>query len=75
MAAVFLLLTFVLFCLYQMMPANRAYTDAKAELQTMKNSLSGDEMEAKFEELYLKYKQKYGTDTDNKMVLYLRWLG
>ena len=74
MLFVFLLLTFVLFVLYQMMPANRAYTDARTELQTMKQ-LSEEEKATKFDELYLKYQRKYGTDTDNKLVLYLRWLG
>ena len=30
---VFILLTFLLFNLYRLMPANRAYTDARTELQ------------------------------------------
>lgn len=74
MIFVFFLLTFILFVLYQMMPANRAYTDARTEIQTMKH-LTGDEKETKFQELYLKYQRIYGTDTNNKLVLYLRWLG
>ena len=74
MIFVFFLLTFILFMLYQLMPANRAYTDAHNEVQTMKN-LSDEERATKFEELYLRYKRLYGTDTDNKLVLYLRWLG
>ena len=75
MAAVFLLLTFLLFCLYQLMPANRAYTDAKAELQQLKNTLSPEERETKMQELLLKYQRLYGTDTDDVMILYLRWWG
>ena len=75
MMAVFILLTFVLFCLYQLMPANRAYTDAKAEMQGLKNTVKAEERDSKFEELYLKYQRKYGTDTDNNIILYLRWLG
>ena len=74
MIFVFFLLTFILFVLYQMMPANRAYTDARTEIQTMKN-LTEEEKKTKFDELYLKYQRMYGTDTDNKFVLYLRWLG
>ena len=74
MIFVFFLLTFILFNLYQLMPANRAYTDARTEIQTLKN-LSEEEKATKFDELYLKYQRMYGTDTDNKMVLYLRWLG
>ncbi|MCR5722335.1 MAG: ABC transporter permease [Lachnospiraceae bacterium] len=73
--AVFILLSFMLFSLYRLMPANRAYTDAKAEIQTLKNSIPASERETKFDELYLKYQRLYGTDTDNTMVLYLRWLG
>ena len=74
MIFVFFLLTFILFVLYQMMPANRAYTDARTEIQSMKR-LTEEEKATKFEELYLKYQRIYGTDTDNKLVLYLRWLG
>ena len=74
MVLVFFLLTFILFSLYQLMPANRAYTDARAEIQTMKR-LSEAEKATKFEELYLQYQRMYGTDTDNTLILYLRWLG
>lgn len=72
---VFVLLTFMLFSLYRLMPANRAYTDAKAEIQALKNSIPASERETKFDELYLKYQRMYGTDTDNTVILYLRWLG
>ena len=74
MIFVFFLLTFILFILYQLMPANRAYTDARTEIQTMKH-LTEEEKKTKFDELYLKYQRLYGTDTENKLVLYLRWLG
>lgn len=74
MILVFFLLTFVLFYLYQLMPGNRAYTDARAEFQTLKR-LSEEEKATKFDELYLKYRRMYGTDIDNKFLLYLRWLG
>lgn len=70
MFIVFILLTFMLFSLYKLMPANRAYTDARAEYQAMKGH--GEET---FEEIYLKYQRRYGTDTDNIVVLYLRWMG
>ena len=72
---VFVILTFLLFSLYRLMPANRAYTDARAELQALKNSLSASERETKFDELYLKYQRLYATDTDDTVILYLRWLG
>ena len=75
MAFVFILLTFVLFVLYHLMPANRAYTDARAELQGLKKGMTAEEQAAKFDELYLRYQRLYGTDTNNNVILYLRWLG
>lgn len=75
MAAVFVILSVLMFLIYQLVPANRAYTDARTEVQGLKNSISAEELETKFDELYLKYQRRYGTDTDNKMVRYLRWVG
>lgn len=72
---VFFLLTFILFSLYRLMPANRAYTDAKTEFQSLKRGLTGQDPDEVFNQLYLKYQRMYGTDTDNTLVLYLRWLG
>ena len=59
MVLVFFLLTFILFNLYQLMPANRAFTEARTEIQTMKR-LTAEEKETKFDELYLKYRRRYG---------------
>ena len=75
MAAVFVILSVLMFLIYQLVPANRAYTDARTEVQGLKNSLTTEELETKFDELYLKYQRRYGTDTDNKIVRYLRWVG
>lgn len=75
MIAVFFVLTFILFCLYQLMPANRAYTDARAEFQLMKKGLTGQNADEVFNEIYLRYQRMYGTDIDNNVILYLRWLG
>ena len=75
MAAVFVILSILMFLIYQLVPANRAYTDARTEVQGLKNSLSAEELETKFDELYLKYQRRYGTDTDNKIIRYLRWVG
>ncbi len=75
MIAVFFLLSFLLFCLYRLMPANRAYTDAKADLNAMKNTIPAEERDKKFDELYLNYQRMYGTDVDNNVILYLRWIG
>ena len=75
MLVVLVILSFLMFLIYQMVPSNRAYTDAKTDIQGMKNTLSAEERETKFQELYLTYQRRYGTDTDNKVIRYLRWVG
>lgn len=75
MLIVLVILSFLMFMIYQLVPSNRAYTDAKAELQSMKKSLSAEDMDARFNDLYLQYQRRYGTDTDNKVIRYLRWVG
>ena len=75
MVAVFLLLTFLLYSLYQLMPGNRAYTEARNEIANMKNAMTPEERETKFQELYLRYQRQFGTDTKNLLTLYLRWWG
>ena len=78
MILVFFILTFILFVVYQMMPANRAYTEARQMLNEQKGQnrdRTQAEKDAAFDELYTKLQRQYGTDTDNKLVLYLRWLG
>ncbi len=74
MLVVLIILSFLLYMIYSLVPANRAYTDANIEIKNYKH-LSGEEAKAKFDELYLKYQRKYGTDTDNKLIRYGRWIG
>ena len=75
MLVVLVLLSIILFMIYNLVPANRAYTDAKAEVTALKNSIPAGETEAYFEKIYLKYQQMYGTDTNNMLIRYLRWVG
>ena len=78
MLVVLVILSVIMFIIYNLVPNNRAYTDARAELQAQKNkvsSMTAEEQDAFFEEIYLKYKRQYGTDTDNLMVRYARWIG
>lgn len=78
MLAVLIILSFILFLIYNLVPNNRAYTDAKAELTTQKTKLRNAteaEKDAMFEELYVEYQRQYGTDTNNMVVRYLRWIG
>lgn len=78
MLAVLIVLSFILFLIYNLVPNNRAYTDAKAEMMTMKTRLrnaSEAEKDKMFEDLYVEYQRRYGTDTKNLAVKYLRWIG
>ncbi len=74
MLAVLLILSIIMFVIYNLVPSDRAYTDAKAEIIRYKN-LPQEERDNKFEELYHEYQVLYGTDVDNKIVRYLRWVG
>ena len=78
MLAVLIVLSFILFLIYNLVPNNRAYTDAKAEMTTQKTRLRNAteaEKDAIFEDLYVEYQRRYGTDTNNMVVRYLRWIG
>ncbi len=78
MLVVLVVLSFLLFLIYNLVPNNRAYTDAKAEMMTMKTRLrnaSEAEKEKMFEDLYVEYQRQYGTDTKNLAVKYCRWIG
>lgn len=78
MLMVMLILSILMFILYNLVPANRAYTDAKSDMQGMKNTLKGksaEEQQKIFDDLYHEYQRRYGTDTNNKILRYLRWVG
>lgn len=75
MVVVTIILSFIMFMIYNLVPANRAYQDARTEFQGMKNTIPASQRNTYFDELYLKYQRMYGTDTDNKIVRYLRWMG
>ncbi|MBQ3533548.1 MAG: ABC transporter permease [Clostridia bacterium] len=75
MAVVLVILSVIMYMIYSLVPANRAYTDAYAQVQAMKNSLPKEQLNDYFDKLYLEYQRKYGTDTDNKFIRYGRWVG
>lgn len=75
MLVVLVILSVVMYMIYSLVPSNRAYTDARNEIQALKKTIPTDKIDEKFEELYLKYQRKYGTDTDNKLIRYMRWVG
>ncbi|MBO6240931.1 MAG: ABC transporter permease [Butyrivibrio sp.] len=78
MLVVLVVLSFLLFLIYNLVPNNRAYTDAKADMAAQKTRLrnaSDEEKDKMFDEMYLEYQRQYGTDTNNMAVRYLRWVG
>lgn len=75
MIAMLIVLSFIMFLIYNLMPSNRAYTDAKTEVNALKQGISASERATKFQELYLEYQRQYGTDTNNFAIRYLRWVG
>ena len=75
MLVVLVILSVIMYMIYSLVPSNRAYTDATNEIKALKNVLAKDKIDEKFDELYLMYQRRYGTDTDNKIIRYLRWVG
>ncbi|MBE7005059.1 MAG: ABC transporter permease [Ruminococcaceae bacterium] len=78
MILVLFILSILMFLIYNLLPSNRAYTDARTDMNAMKQMLrdkTDEEKEQKFQELYLEYQRRYGTDTKNMAVRYLRWVG
>ncbi len=75
MVVVLLILSLIMYLIYGLIPSNRAYTDAFNEVKALSKVLPQDQVQAKFEELYLQYQRKYGTDVENKLIRYARWMG
>ena len=78
MLVVLVILSVLMFLIYNLVPSNRAYTDAKADMVTMKQQLRGKsdaEKEKVFQDRYLEYQRRYGTDTNTLAIRYLRWIG
>ncbi len=78
MLVVLVILSLLMFLIYNLVPNNRAYTDAKADETSQKQALKGLTAEEKkewFQKRYVEYQRKYGTDTDNMLIRYGRWVG
>ena len=75
MVVVLMVLSFIMFMIYNLVPSNRAFTDANNDIKTLKGNISAEERQARFEELYLQYQRRYGTDVENRVIRYLRWVG
>ena len=74
MLIVLVLLSFIMFWLYNTAWGDRAFTLADQEVRAIKN-LTTEQREALFQQKYLEYKRAYGTDNPSKVVQYLRWVG
>ena len=78
MFLVLFILSIVIFMIYNLTPSNRAYTDAKADQVAMKQQLAGLSAEQQaewFDKQYKMYQISYGTETNNMILRYLRWVG
>ena len=68
MLLVLLILSFLMYFVYNLIPTDRAAGDARAEITASKN------LKLDYDEIYAKYQRQYGTD-GNLFIRYLRWLG
>lgn len=68
MLLVLVILSFLMYFIYNLVPNDRAAADARAVLQANKNN------NLSYEDLYAKFQRQYGTD-GNLFIRYLRWLG
>lgn len=78
MLLVLIILSFLMYMIYNLVPNNRADKDAREEVKARKQllqSMTSEEQAAYFEETLLKYQRLYGTDTNNMVLRYLRWMG
>lgn len=74
MLIVLFILSFLMFILYTAAAGDRAYVKAYEEIKSIKN-LTADQRQKLFDETYFKYQCQYGTEKNNKIVHYLRWMG
>ena len=51
MAVVLVILSVIMYMIYSLVPANRAYTDAYAQVQAMKNSLPKEQLNGQAEQV------------------------
>lgn len=77
MVIVWIILSILIFVIYMSVPNNRAYSDAKAEMQSNPTykRLPEDKKAEMFEARYKELQYQYGTETNNLAVRYLRWIG
>lgn len=78
MLVVLVILSLIMFLIYNLVPNNRAFQDTQAVIKSQKNlikTMSAEEYQQYYDDLYLSYQRKYGTDTDNMLLRYGRWMG
>ena len=78
MLIVTIILSFIMYMIYSLIPSNRAHTDALEQIKAERmriDKMPAEEAEAYKAQIELDYQRKYGTDVDSKVIRYLRWLG
>lgn len=78
MLLVLAILSLLMFLIYNLVPNNRAYTEARDDEQSQKQlllSMTPEQQEKWFNDRYYQYQCKYGTETNNMLVRYGRWMG
>lgn len=74
MLIVLVILSFLMFWLYNTAWGDRAFVKTDAEMKPLRSTL-GDKYQAEWDKTYLNYQRQYGTDNPSKVVQYLRWVG
>ncbi len=74
MLVVLLILSFLMFLIYNLASGDRAKVKALEEVRALKN-VPQEERDRIYNETYEDYSRRYGTDNPSKVVQYLRWMG
>lgn len=74
MLIVLIILSFLMFWLYNTAWGDRAKTKTDNEMKPLVSTL-GDKYQAEYDKTLLNYHRQYGTDNPSKVVQYLRWVG
>lgn len=72
---VLVILSILMFLLYNLVPSDRAYSEARESANALPKSTPAEIRKNYQESEYRKLQVKYGTETKNLVVRYLRWIG
>ena len=72
---VLVILSILMFLLYNLVPSDRAYSEARESANALPKSTPPEVRKNYQESEYRRLQVKYGTETKNLVVRYLRWIG